>query len=103
MPRMHLNPLPFFLEDQLLTSLSLLPDIVLGPALLRLASIVLVLILSLLGTIARQARSGASHRSTDAVADPRGIVLELATGLLLLPGQVLLAAGLLQALCRENC
>jgi len=71
---------------------------VLGAALLRLARVVLALVLGLLGAVARQARGGAAHGARHAVAQPGGVVLDLPAGLLLLPGEVLLAPGLLQAL-----
>lgn len=90
-----------FRRTESLTSLGLLLDIVLGPALLCLASIVLVLVLGLLGTVAHQTCGGGPKRPGDAIASPRGIVTELAAGFLLLASQVLLTAGLLQALCHQ--
>jgi hypothetical protein len=62
---------------------------------------VLVLVLGLLGPVARQARHGTAHRARDAVAHARRVVVELPAGFLLLPGAVLLAAGLLEALLRR--
>lgn len=81
-----------------LPRLGLLLDIDLGPALLRLSRVVLGLVRVLLGAVARQARHGAAHRARHPVAHPRREVAELPARFLLLPGPVLLAPGLLEAL-----
>jgi hypothetical protein len=82
----------------LLGSLGLFLDIMLSPALRRLASVMLTLELGLLGTVAGDARDGSSERASDAVTGARGEVAKLAAGLLLLSRQVLLSACLLQVL-----
>jgi hypothetical protein len=89
---------PYLLLALLVHSLSLLLDIVLGAALLRLASVVLVLELGLLGTVACEAGNSTAQGSRDAVGHARGIVVQLARSLLLLARKVLLTAGLLQRL-----
>ena len=78
--------------------LGLLLDVELGPALLRLAGVVPVLVLGLLGAVARQARHGAAHGARHALAHPGRVVVDLPARLLLLARAVLLAAGLLERL-----
>jgi hypothetical protein len=68
---------------------------VLGTTLLSFASVMLVLELSLLGIIARQASHGSADGSRDAVSGTRSQVTELAPSLLLLALQVLLTTRLL--------
>lgn len=72
--------------------LSLLLDVVLGTALLGLAGVVLLLVLSLGGRVAHDAGDSTAHGAGDAVCDARAEVRELALGLLLLALEVLLAA-----------
>lgn len=70
----------------------------LGPTLLRLASVVHVLVLGLLDPITGQTGDGGPHGARGPVADPGCEVLDLPARLLLLSGAVLLAACLLEAL-----
>lgn len=91
-------------HDSLLgLSLSLLLNVVLGTALLGLASVVLLLVLGLGGRVASDAGDGATHSSGDAICDARAEVRQLALGLLLLALEVLLATLGLQRLCCGWC
>ncbi len=67
-------------------------------ALLGLANIVLLLVLGLLGGVAGQAGSSTAQGSRDAIRDARGVVVHLATGLLLAARGILVTAGLLERL-----
>ena len=80
------------------SGLGLLLDVVLGAALLRLARVMLVLILGLLGTVARQPSHGPSDGARDAVRRARGVVVELAACLLLLALEILATTRLLKVL-----
>lgn len=83
-------------------SFGLLLKIVLHPALLGLASVVLVLVLGLLGTIASQAGDSATDGAGDAVSDTRAEIVELTAGLLFLTGPVLLPPGRLEVLAADE-
>ena len=82
----------------LVASLRLLLDIVLGTALCGLASIVHLLVLSLLGTVTRQACHSVANGTANAVRCTGSIVGELTASFLLLALEVLLPTGLLQIL-----
>jgi len=85
-------------HDHLLLNLGLLLDVVLSTPLLRLAGVMLMLILGLLGAVSRQACDGTSDGACNPISCPRGEVANLATSLLLLSLKVLLTSGLLQVL-----
>lgn len=91
------SPFPLFLISPL-PRLSLLLQIMLHPALLRLARVVPVLVLGLLDPVPSQARDSTAHRTRHAVADSRAEILQLAASLLLLACAVLFAALLFECL-----
>lgn len=80
------------------SSIGLLGDIMLGTALQGLAGVVLLLVLSLLGTVANHTGSGTANSARSPVTDTREVVASLAGSLLLLTLEVLLASGLLKVL-----
>lgn len=84
-------------------SIGLLLNIVLGAALLRLARVVLLLEIRLGLLVAGDTSGSAAHGSSDAVADARDVVVDLALSLLLLTLLVLVAAGGLESLERGKC
>lgn len=86
------------LRPAVVSSLGLLPDIVLGTALLCLSSIMLLLVLLLLGPVAGQRRGRVADRASEAVRHAGDEVVGLAARLLLLAREVLLTSGLLQGL-----
>ena len=85
-------------HDHLLLNLGLLLNVVLSTPLLRLAGVMLMLILGLLGAVSRQACDSTSDGACNPISCPRGEVANLATSLLLLSLEVLLTSGLLQVL-----
>lgn len=96
-----LNLIPSFphnLEISPLLRLSLLLDIMLRPALLGLANIMLSLVLGLLLAVADERGRSAAELAREAVLGALAEVLDLAAGLLLLAFAVFLTAGLLELL-----
>ena len=87
---------------EVLLSLRLLRDIVLGTTLPRLAGIMLMFILGLLAAVAGETSNRAANSAGDAVSHARCVVADLTLGLLLLSLEVLLATGLLQVLCHMS-
>jgi hypothetical protein len=71
----------------------------LSATLAGLALVMLLLVLVLGTSVARQARHGSADTTGKTVGSTCGVVANLAVGFLLLALQVLLATGLLQTLC----
>lgn len=84
----------------LLRSVGLLLNISLGATLLSLASVMLLLVVGLSSLIARQASDGTANGARDTIGHARAKIGELATSLLLLTLEVLLASLLLEVLLR---